>query len=1111
MKTFRFTSIERAVRPAMLLAGAAFIHAAQAQLVISDTLSGTSSSYDWISLNGACLTAGNQDPGGATKIPGCKNLKDKGVYYKSNTLVGGKDGAMPDSTGNGALRLTNGDTTSGSNGDYQSGAVVSNFTFPVSQGLDVTFKTVTYGGDNLNNHGADGISFFLADGALPPSIGGLGGSLGYSCSNGNPQYDGVRGGYIGIGIDEYGNFSNSGDNTNTGPGFGAGRITVRGAGSTNFADLSTNATTKASYPTSLTASQRESAVKTTCQTGTIRNTSTKLTYNYPYLTHKDVGEVIANQQATSVPKRSSARPITYSLRITQDGFLSFLYSINGGVSQTVFDKYKITDNNGPLPASFRFGFSAGTGLGSNVHEIMCFKAAQIGTSASSVGLNAQQSAKVQVGSQVYLAYYNPQNWWGQLAARNLVLDPSTDIVSINPVANWDASCVLTGGACGATNKTSGDAQASANRGLLSWNGSTGIALQWGSLSATQKSALDASAASATSSTRLNYLRGVRSDEIQTPTTGKFRKRTGVLGDIVNASPAWVGPPSSPYEGRWQDRLYPSAQPPEGTSYAAFSAGNAARTNVVYAGANDGFMHAFRAGAYKADGSFDKDAANDGRELLAYMPARVVETIYSAGTPALDFSSTQYAHNAYVDATPGTGDLYYQGAWHTWLVGGLGAGGNAAGVIGDKTSIATGTLFALEITDPGNFAEANAAGIVLGEWNSANLNCTGDSIASMCRDSLGSIYGTPIIRRLHDGHWAVIFGNGLNSKSGKAGIYVMTVDQNTGGKSFRFLPTSAGAALAGTAVTMRNGIVQLTSADLDGDHVTDYVYAGDARGNLWRFDLTSNDPARWAAGDSALFTTPSGQPITTRPTVIASSDGNDLDRIVVSFGTGQILPQTLTAAAVPEPAGQSIYGVWDWDMGTWNAKSSRRYVSLAAPQRFTDADLTAQTMSDVAYANGDIFGARTVTRNAVCWKGRPACGSGNARFGWKLALTGAKEQIVYNPIFVDGLFVVNTTIPATTQVLSCEQQPASGYTMAISPDTGGAPSSSYFKSATTGANVAADAVIAGIGLSGVGSPGTVTGEKKKFLVTQNRDGDGSTVQVDPQGNVKGKRLTWIKLR
>ena len=39
----------------------------------------------------------------------------------------------------------------------------------------------------------------------------------------------------------------------------------------------------------------------------------------------------------------------------------------------------------------------------------------------------------------------------------------------------------------------------------------------------------------------------------------------------------------------------------------------------------------------------------------------------------------------VDATPGTGDLFYNGLWHTWLYGGLGAGGNA--------------IYALDITNP----------------------------------------------------------------------------------------------------------------------------------------------------------------------------------------------------------------------------------------------------------------------------------------------------------------------------------------------------------------------------------------------------------------------------
>ena len=174
--------------------------------------------------------------------------------------------------GFGALRLTNGDTTKGgSNGDNQTGAVVSNFTFPSNQGLQVTFTTVTYGGDGDNGTGADGISFFLADGSKSPSVGGLGGSLGYSCSNTNSQYEGVVGGYLGVGIDEYGNFSNPGDNTATGPGFKAGRISVRGAGDITWASL--HALDPTHYPSGLTADQQTAAVKSTCKSGKIMDYS----------------------------------------------------------------------------------------------------------------------------------------------------------------------------------------------------------------------------------------------------------------------------------------------------------------------------------------------------------------------------------------------------------------------------------------------------------------------------------------------------------------------------------------------------------------------------------------------------------------------------------------------------------------------------------------------------------------------------------------------------------------------------------------------------------------------------------------------------------------------
>src|SRR6185312_8773154 len=135
----------------LLLAG----FGAHAQLVINDTLTGASSSYQWVPLNGACLTAGNN----TGTIPACVGL----TYYGSQTQVGGTSGRLPDAVGSGALRLTNGAVDSGSGGTNQTGAVVSQFTFPNTEGLQVTWTSVSYGGNNYNGTGADGISFFLAD------------------------------------------------------------------------------------------------------------------------------------------------------------------------------------------------------------------------------------------------------------------------------------------------------------------------------------------------------------------------------------------------------------------------------------------------------------------------------------------------------------------------------------------------------------------------------------------------------------------------------------------------------------------------------------------------------------------------------------------------------------------------------------------------------------------------------------------------------------------------------------------------------------------------------------------------------------------------------------
>src|ERR1700686_3523034 len=325
--------------------------AAWAQLQISDNFTGGSSSFNWQSFEGACLTAGN----GAGNIPACVGLP----YYGGEQLVGGTSGLLPDAAGSGALRFTNGRP-----GGYdQHGAVVSNFTFPTGQGLHVTFTTATYRGDSggAGGDGADGISFYLMDGAKPAGIGAFGGSLAYPCSNANTPHDGLVGGYIGLGIDEYGNFLNgdklmpgyaggntaTSDNTAFGYGYHPGRIGLRGAGSIAFSAL--NTLNSAFYPATLSAANQQAAVQNTCNTGVLWNYSNAgnpvktatpvadyapIVYAYQEL---PAGFLIANEGAQT---RAAATPITYDLKITPAGLLTLSYSYNGGANQLVINGHK---------------------------------------------------------------------------------------------------------------------------------------------------------------------------------------------------------------------------------------------------------------------------------------------------------------------------------------------------------------------------------------------------------------------------------------------------------------------------------------------------------------------------------------------------------------------------------------------------------------------------------------------------------------------------------------------------------------------------------------------------------------------------------------------------
>ena len=1108
---------------------------------IQDDLTQATTTLSWTSINGACLTAGNNAAG---SVPACVGLP----YYSGDTNAksGGATGTLPDTPGFGALRFT----------DWfsQNGAVVSNFTFPANQGVSATFTTVTYQGDKggLGGDGADGISFFLMDGSLaaPSSIGSWGGSLGYSCSNANTPYQGLIGAYVGLGIDEYGNFLNAGDNTATSGSTVNGntqvpnRIGLRGAGNIAWPWLNKNYSNY--YPSTLTsASDQAAAVQNTCKSGYLwdyssyakgvgqpSQTSTTV-LDYPAIPGANTvlasGFKIANETAV---KRGDGTPITYNLQITQDGLLSLSYKLNGGNYQPVLTKQSISASNGALPATLRFGFAGSTGGSRNIHEITCFQATPADQSDSAAGVNTQQAAQLRTGTQVYLSYFHPANWWGQLTSQNLVYDPVTSAVSISNTVNWDGSCVLTGGACATTGATSGTAEAPTARTILTWSGTAGIPFEWASLSTAQQTALDAGDATQTAN-RLNFLRGDRSNELTTTGTGLYRTRTSVLGDIEHSNPTWVGPPSAPYVATWADALNPSTtQPENGTgaqSYPSFATSMVTRTNIVYSGANDGMLHGFRSGAY--DGQISSGnpygnyvsgttSPNDGLEALAYMPGQVLQTIHST-TNTADFSSSSYAHAFSVDATPVSGEVFYGKAWHSLLVGGLGAGGAA--------------IYALDVTDPSKFSESNAASLVFGEWNASNMPC----VVTGCGNNLGNTYGTPAIRRFHNGMWGIVFGNGFASSTGHAGVYIITIDPSTAATKAYYL--DAGADPTGAA--RPDGIAYTTPVDLDGDHIVDYIYAGDLLGNVWRFDVTSTSPANWVVskfgGASAqpLFTTPqitSGtttttQPITTKLLVLSTPATTGAYRVMVEFGTGQEFPATTLAATSYAAGQQAVYGIWDWNMAAWNALNpSASYASLSGTGAPTTTlayvstsaapILATQTITQISATSGSTPGTRTITGNAVCWSGSSSCPSNNNQFGFVANLPTSGEQVIYSPVVYQGAMIINSTIPPNSSVFACSSTLPSGWTLAFAPTNGGTFSNSFFPNVNNAfvqvpspGNPTQLVSVTGIALNATGTPAVVSALNNPYLINQTTSGLGNATRINPPKNVTPKRINWTQLR
>lgn len=387
------------------------------------------------------------------------------------------------------------------------------------------------------------------------------------------------------------------------------------------------------------------------------------------------------------------------------------------------------------------------------------------------------------------------------------------------------------------------------------------------------------------------------------------------------------------------------------------------SNSLFIGANDGMLHAFD--------------ARTGIEQFAYVPSAVLPTATDPRMKALADPAFNENHRYFVD-----GDIALtsrnQIDNRNYLVSTLGRGGKG--------------LFGLDVTNPATFSGSN----VLWEYFPST------------DPDLGNMIGKPVIAQIDSGEWVVIAGNGYNSTDGKAVLYVFS------------LRTGALIRKIDTGVGGDNGLATPGLYDSDGDGRIDTAYAGDLRGNVWKFDLShETDATQWRVsfGGQPFFQARDRlgnfQPITAEITVtrnFVQADEN-FGRLFVHFGTGSYF----RTGDPTDTSVQTWYGLIDTGSRILN-RSNMVERSVSVPETF--GGLQVRVFS--AAAAGDMGG----------------------RSGFYIDLPAAGERIVTaTRVFLRNQPVLlgSTNVPEDDECLPGGR----GFINGINPFTGGRLTRPFF--------------------------------------------------------------------
>ena len=531
---------------------------------------------------------------------------------------------------------------------------------------------------------------------------------------------------------------------------------------------------------------------------------------------------------------------------------------------------------------------------------------------------------------------------------------------------------------------------------------------------------------------INYIRGVDQP------AALYRKRTFLvpnddtnpnaffrtlkLGDIVHSTPAVAGIPNEDYDLIYKD-----------SSYTAFYRKYGDRRNVVYAGGNDGMLHAFNAGFYdRSTGVYYDNTYKLGQELWAFIPHQLLPHLVFLTDP-------NYTHVYYVDLKPrifdariydpslGTSDAH-PGGWATLLLCGMGMGGRDMkvdiqnnGTAGDQPGeLFRSAYFLLDVTNPLN-------PILLGTY-------TDTSSTAALNAGLGLTTSYPAIFRIQD-KWFVLVGSGPNGTNLYKGqsvqkglVYILQITSSglryvnkffipdTEATAFMGDPAAADLDLA-TGTTTSGGTTVVTWSGEAGYIGSIFDKNANPSSPLWRGRMyhlkmpttVSSTPAAsdFPASIITRLAPTSTDTVEMGPVSAAANVAKDgLGRYWVYFGTGRYLDPTDTS----DTTVQKFYGLKEpVSSGTLTFGQD----SLASDTNPTSTTSLYDATSAKVYNGGavDYNGDGTIdyaTFNAFL----TALNSNASKNGWVIQSTATAERFLGMPTVIGGITLFTSYVPPT---------------------------------------------------------------------------------------------------